>query len=375
MRTPRRRGYRELLLVLGPVAFAASLSGSFWVVFLSQEFTLAPALIAAMFAGATFVAAAGCAVLGRIRSLPATRTMIAGVACSAAMQVALAFLQGPPLYVLFSVLYGLYIPMFWLPWNTLVVEQTRLDDRGEKMAGVSFGANLAGSCAPFLGGIVVAVFGFPRLFLLATAVLAVAAGVIAAFAQEPDDVRLRIDLRRLGPRNCVAYLGQGGIDGVLWTAIPLVALSFLNDNVQLGALFSLFILAGGLGGIALGRWSDRIRHRRRFLAIGAALPLPLVLAVAVAPSVFGFGLANGFLSATLVLAPTFLSVIAIDRLPGEAGLVMTTREVLLNSGRCASSLALVALFLAGLRPQAAIVLIAVFLPLEAIARSRTRTEP
>jgi len=373
MRTPRRRGYRELLLILGLVGFAASVSGSFWVVFLTQEFALPPGLIAAMFAGATFVAAAGCLVLGRIPSLPATRTMIAGLACSAAMQVVLAFLQGPPLYVLFALLYGLYIPLFWLPWNTLVVEQTRVDDRGEKLAGVSFGYNLAGFCAPFVGGVIVTAFGFPRLFFFATAVLVVAMAVAAAFAQDPDRVLLRVDLRRLGARNAAAYVGQGGIDGVLWTAVPLVALSFLADDVQLGALFSLFVLAGGLGGIALGRWSDRIRHRRRFLALGAALPIPLVLAVALAPSLFWFGLANGLLSASLVLAPTFVNTIAIDRLPGEPGLVMTTREVLLNTARCISSSILLVLFAAGVDAQPAIVLIAFFLPMEALARSRPRS--
>ncbi len=375
MPATRRRGYRELLLILGFVSFAASLSGSFWVVFFREAFALPIELVAAMFGGATLVAALGCAALGRFPSLPATRTMIAGLACYAAMQAALALLEGGPLYVLFALLYGLYIPLYWLPWNTLVLEQTRLDDRGEKLAGVSFGANLAGFFAPFLGGVVVTAFGFPRLFLLAGAVLALAAAVAAVFTQKPDAVRLRAEPRRLGPRTTIAFLGQGGIDGVLWTAIPLVALRFVTDNVLLGALFSLFVLAGGLGGIALGRWSDRLRHRRRFLALGALLPLPLAFAVALAPSLVGFGLANGLFSAALVLAPTFVNTIAADDLPGEAGLVMTTREVLLNTGRCLSSLALVALFLAGVPPQTAVALIALLLPLEGLAKARPRASP
>ncbi len=372
MRATHRRGYRELLLILGFVSFAASLSGSFWVVFFRERLSIPIGLVAAMFGGATLVAALGCAALGWFPALPATRTMIAGLACYAAMQAALALLEGPPLYVLFAVFYGLYIPLYWLPWNTLVVEQTRLDDRGQKLAGVSFGANLAGFFAPFLAGIVVAVFGFPRLFLLAAAVLAVAAAVAAVFTQDPDAVRLRAAPRRLGARTTIAFLGQGGIDGVLWTAVPLVALSFVTDNVLLGGLFSLFVLAGGLGGIVLGRRSDRIRHRRRFLLLGAVVPLPLAFAVALAPDLVGFGLANGLFSAALVIAPTFVNTIAVDGLPGEAGLVMTTREILLNTGRCLSSAALVVLFLAGVPPQTTVALIALFLPLEALAKAGPR---
>jgi MFS family permease len=368
MPSRRRRGYRELLLLLGLVAFGASVTGSFWVVFLTKAYALPPTFIAGMFAGATFVAAATAVALSRFPSLPATRTMIAGLASLGGMQIALATLQGPPLYVSFAVLYGLYIPLFFLPWNTLLVEQTRVEDRGAKLAGVPFGYNLAAVGAPFVGGVVAQALGFPRLFLLGTTVLVVAAAVAAALSQDPDEVRLRLGLRRLGGRNAAAYMAQGGIDGVLWTAVPLVALSFVQGEVQLGALFSLFLLAGGVFGVALGRWSDRLRHRRRFLALGAALPVPLALAVAFAPSLPAFALANGLLSATLILGPTFVNAIAIDRLAGEAGLVMTTREVLLNLSRGLASVTVLALFLLGFQPQTAILLVAIFLPLEALAR-------
>ncbi len=364
----RSRGYRELLLLLGIVAFGASVTGSFWVVFLTKAYALPPTYVAGMFAGATFVAAAAAVALSRIPSLPATRTMIAGLASLAGMQVALATLDGPPLYVAFAVLYGLYIPLFFLPWNTLLVEHTRLEDRGAKLAGVSFGYNLAAVGAPLVGGVVAQALGFPPLFLLGAGILVVAGAVAAALAQAPDEVRLRVDLRRLGGRNAASYMAQGGIDGVLWTAVPLVALSWVHEDAQLGALFSLFLLAGGVFGVALGRWSDRIRHRRRFLALGAALPVPLALAVAFAPSLAAFALANGLLSATLILGPTFVNAIAVDRLAGEAGLVMTTREVLLNLSRGIASVTVLGLFFLGLQAQTAILLVAVFLPLEALAK-------
>jgi len=368
MRPPRRRGYRELLLLLGLVAFAASVTGSFWVVFLSKVRELPPELVASLFAGATFVAAAMSFVLSRVPSLPATKTMIAGLACLAGMQVALAALEGPPLYALFALLYGLYIPLFFLPWNVLVTEQTRFHDRGAKLAGISLGYNAAAVGAPFIGGLVAGLMGFPALFLLGAGVLVVAATVAALYAQRPDDVRLRFDLRRLGGRVAAAYLAQGGIDGVLWTAIPLVALTFVTQDVQLGALFSLFALMGGVFGVVLGRWSDRIRRRRRFIVLGATLPIPLAVAVALAPNLAVFAIANGLLSATLIVGPTFVNAVAVDRLEGEVGLVMCTREALLNVSRGTTSVAILVLFLLGLPVQLVLLLVAVLLPLEALAR-------
>ncbi len=115
MRAPRSRGYRELLALFGVLAFASSFTGSFWVVFLTGVHGLHPAAIAALLGVATLVAALTAFATTRVRSLPASRAMIVGLFCLAGMQLALAFLRGPALYVLFAVLYGAYIPLFFLP--------------------------------------------------------------------------------------------------------------------------------------------------------------------------------------------------------------------------------------------------------------------
>ena len=366
MRTGPRR-YRELLVLLGLLAFGSSATGSFWVVFLHEVHGAAPAVIAAVFGAAAFTAVLTAMAMTLKGSLSATPTMVAGLGCLAAMQVSLASVQGPAVYALFSLLYGAYIPLFFLPWNTLIASETRARDRGAKLAGITLAFSVATVGAPFVGGLVAATWGFPALFSLGAGVLGIAAVFAARTGRPAERVRLAWDPRRLGKGTTVAYAAQGGIDGVLWTAIPLTTLSFVRGEVELGALFSLFALTGGILAVALGRWSDRIRHRRWFITLGAFLPIPLAVAVSMAPTLGAFTAANGALSATLAIGPTFVNAMVVDRLEDEIGLVMQTREVILNLSRGITSAAILALFVLGLHVQLVILLVACLLPFEALA--------
>ncbi len=73
-----------------------------------------------------------------------------------------------------------------------------------------------------------------------------AALLTAVRGDASERVTLEWNPRELGRGTQVAFTAQGGIDGVLWTAIPLVTYSFVQQEIELGALFSLFALTGGL---------------------------------------------------------------------------------------------------------------------------------
>ena len=366
----RPHQYAKLLVLFGLLAFGSSSTGSFWVVFLTEVHGVPPPAIAALFGAAALSAVLTAMAMTRVGPVPATPSMAAGIACLAGMQLAVASLRGPALYALFSVLYGAYIPLFFLPWNTLIVTETRAHDRGAKLAGITLAFSIATVGAPFVGGLVAATWGFPSLFLLGTGILTGAGLFGVAVVRPSRRVRLAWNPGLLGKETAIAYAAQGGIDGVLWTAIPLVTLSFVRGEVLLGAVFSLFALSGGVFAVVLGRWSDRIRHRRRFILLGVGLPIPLAVAVGLAPSLVAFTVANGALTATLAIAPTFVNAAVVDRLEGEIGPVMQTREVILNASRGASSVAILVLLLLGAPVQLALLLVAAFLPLQALAERR-----
>ena len=366
-RTP---GYRELLVLLGILVFAASLTGSFWVVFLYSVLPLAPAEIAALFGAGALVAVVVATGMSRAATVPSRTAMIAGLLSLAGTNLAFAFLPGPPLFALFPILWGAYIPLFFLPWNVLFTSETRAHDRGAKLAGILLVSSLATMGAPFLGGVIADAWGFPALFVLGASLLGFDAVLARTVAKGATPVRLRWNPSALGRGTTVAYAAQGGIDGVLWTAIPLATFSFVQEKVELGLVFSLFALTGGVVAMYLGRWSDRIRHRWRFIALGTTFAIPLAVAVALAPNLVGFTAANGALSATLAIAPTFVNAAVVDRLEGEIGPVMLTREVLLNVSRGATSVALLCMFLLHVPVQLAVLMIAVLLPFEALAERR-----
>ncbi|MEK6911426.1 MAG: hypothetical protein AABX36_01305, partial [Candidatus Thermoplasmatota archaeon] len=137
MRRARRRGYRELLVVLGIVTFGHSIAAAFWAVYLSGDLGLSPAFIASLFAIGFFAAALGAMVFTVASSVPATPAMVAGIGCLAATELALGLLEGPPLYLLFSVLFGASIPLFFLPWIVLLAAETHAADRGAKFGGIN----------------------------------------------------------------------------------------------------------------------------------------------------------------------------------------------------------------------------------------------
>src|SRR3989304_2313896 len=59
MRRARRRGYRELLIVLGIFTFGHSIAAAFYAVYLSGDLGLSPAFIASLYGIGFFVAALG----------------------------------------------------------------------------------------------------------------------------------------------------------------------------------------------------------------------------------------------------------------------------------------------------------------------------
>src|SRR3989442_4706259 len=126
MPTSRPRRYRELVLLFGLLAFASSVTGSFWVVFLFAVQGLTPAAIAALLGAAAFTASLVAMAMSRVRSLPATPPIVGGLLCLAGMQLALAFLRGPALYALFSILYCGCLPRSFLPRQTPPPARTRV---------------------------------------------------------------------------------------------------------------------------------------------------------------------------------------------------------------------------------------------------------
>ena len=236
--------------------------------------------------------------------------------------------------ILVGVAFGLYFPFFWIPVNVLMARMTDKGDRGVTYGAFFFAWPLAAFVAPLLGGLVIGFANYSLLFIIGIAIIASTIGVVFAYRKYiPTKQVMRIRIGGLGKRNVLALFGEGGFEGVFWVGLVLVAYVFTQDEVAIGALFSLFGLCAGIMAIILGKVSDKIQNRVFFLRVSALASIPCVIAVSYATSLEEFALTNGLLEVACFVLPIFLFAILTDKMEDAKNDSVVGREFFLNIGR------------------------------------------
>jgi len=362
------RTYGRLLLLQALLAAANSMAAVFAIIYLLDvaNFSRTDAVLFNLLSFA--VAALGCVALTRFPPRRMRTWMAAGLVALAASYGAYLVLSGWPLLLFVAVAWGAYIPAFFLPFNALVIGITRPEDRAGKIASFILAYTVIGIAGPTVGGAIIGASGYPLLFALAVAVLLAAVAFLTQIRESVAPVTFAFDFGGIGRRTSVALFAEGAFEGMSFGVIPLIAYAFTTESEDLGALFSLFALAGGVVTVVLGVWSDRVRNRRPFLFLGAAASAAAATLVVRAGTLPEFALGNSLLALTASIAPLFLFAIAVERLPGRESAAIVTREVLLNSGRTASLAAYFVLVSLGLSVQQAFVLASVSIAFVAVGR-------
>ncbi len=336
-RVSQRFRYRELLGLVAVQSFGNQMTGSFWIVYLvspprSLDFRVATLLWVIAF----LTAALGVLLMARGRPIRARTSMTVGLATMAAGHFAFAFLPASWIVVIGGLAFGIYLPLFWLPMNSLLVRETSPANRAGRLAAVTATFMTVAVVAPVLGGYLADAVGFPFLFSLGGLILAANLVRARRLVRLEESFSYVIDLRRMGSRTALAFAGQGGVDGLLSVATPLGAFLLTKDSFALGLLFALFSLAAGIAAVVLGRVSDRVKVRSPFLLLGPALSLPACILASLSLTSLDLGtfaFAVGWLSMTSVVAPSFIYTILVDRMEDSIPAVTATRELILNTSR------------------------------------------
>ena len=336
-RVSQRFRYRELLGLVAVQSFGNQMTGSFWIVYLvspprSLDFRIATLLWVIAF----LTAALGVLLMARGRPIRARTSMTVGLATMAAGHFAFAFLPASWIVVIGGLAFGIYLPLFWLPMNSLLVRETSPANRAGRLAAVTATFMTVAVVAPVLGGFLADAVGFPFLFSLGGLILAANLVRARRLVRLEESFSYVIDLRRMGSRTALAFAGQGGVDGLLSVATPLGAFLLTKDSFALGLLFALFSLAAGIAAVVLGRVSDRVKVRSPFLLLGPALSLPACILASLSLTSLDLGtfaFAVGWLSMTSVVAPSFIYTILVDRMEDSIPAVTATRELILNTSR------------------------------------------
>ena len=365
--------FRHLLLIQILLAFAASSAGTFGIVYLAKEgiapgqgFSVAEAPLFYLFG--FFFAAIFCVVMSWKTSIRAKTAMSLGILALAATYVGFALVRGYVLITLIPFFYGVSIPLFYLPFNALIVKKTAPSNRGMRIGVLFLSVTVATVIAPTLAGAIINVFGYTALFVFGSVLLVVDVVVVLLAIDDNQTMSFRIDFPSLGGRNVAAMFFEGCFEGLSFALIALITLQFVASEQELGYIFSVFALAGGAMTLALGFMSDRIRRRRVFIWAGAVASSLFALLVAFAPNLGSFVGGNSLLQLTGSVAPLFIFVMVADIGEADAGSVAATREVLLNGGRAFSLSLYFAAAVAGIGVQAFFATAAVYLLLMLVGK-------
>src|SRR2546422_7325000 len=305
-RVSQRFRYRELLGLVAVQSFGNQMTGSFWIVYLVSrplDFRVATLLWVIAF----LTAALGVLLMARGRPIPARASMTIGLATMAAGHFAFAFLPAAWVVLVGGMAFGIYLPLFWLPMNSLLVRETSPANRAGRLAAVTATFMTVAVVAPILGGFLATVAGYPVVFGLGGVIVASNLLLIRRRVAPSESFAFSVDLRRTAPRTTLAFSGQGGVDGLLSAATPLGSFLFTTNSLALRLLFALFSLAAGVAALLLGRASDRVRTRAPFLLLGPILSVPACILAFAVRDLRAFAFAVGWLSMTSPGAPSFSS--------------------------------------------------------------------
>lgn len=367
-----RRAFAGLFIIETMLAFGNTFAGSFNIVYLYNELDMP------LWAGPMYLAIGfGIAVIvSRWMSwrphMDPRNVIVFGLACLVVEYTTfLVVHDGWAVGIIVGVAFGLFYPCFWTPFNVLMAQMTQKTDRGVKYGAFFFVWPLAAFVAPFLGGLVIGFVSYIALFLIGIGIIMATAVMVVAYRDYiPKDQVMRITPSVIGRRNVVALLGEGGFEGVFWVDVTLVAYMFSQDEVSLGAVFSLFGLCAGLMGIILGKVSDRIQNRGLFLKLSALGSIPCIVLIWMSGTMEEYMMTNGLLEFASFVLPVFLFAILTDTMEEKKNDSVLTREYFLDIGRVISIAALMSLLYLGASPQECFLLAIPFLLMVLMASER-----
>lgn len=280
-------------------------------------------------------------------------SMIVGTLAMMTYYVSLMLLSGWALMLVPPIFLGIYIVMFWVPYNSLISEVTSKEKRGAGVGAYFLVFPAVSAVGPVAGGLIISLGSYEMLFAYGVGVLALNLAFLswprltkgrrqsvivperlqtAALNHEGGSKRV-FDLSRIERRLVRGLFAEGVQEGVLWIGLPVLSFEFAANETELGGYLSLFAFWGAIMTVVLGYLSDRIKDRVRILRVSAAFTVCGLVAAAFAYDAGAYIAGMSAANFSLAVVPAFLFTMLVDRSRGSPTRDMMAREFLLNSGR------------------------------------------
>ncbi len=330
------QGLLRLLGVQGLLVFSSALQAPFVVIYMINNgmSAWAPAIYFMIGFGSEVIFVL---LIGKFLR-PKVRTMgVISMLFGTLFYLSLGLLNGRGwlLVIIPPLLYSLTMVFFWLPFNILIIENTKKGTRGIILSISFLLFPVLTAIAPAVAGGLVTWFGYPILWIIC-AVLLVVNAVFIYFLQGFRNIRMpdmSFKMKDLSVPLHLGFLGSGAQDGVWVVAMPLMSYRFTGSEMGLGLLISAFAIVGAFAAIGAGYMSDRTGNRCRFLRIAALVSIPFIIVASVAPNIWVYSIAMGLTYATLPMVYIFLFAKMTDRHEKDPMPAIMAREMGLNAGR------------------------------------------
>jgi len=278
---------------------------------------------------------AGLAVVTITRPTRVGPSMAIGLVLRALALLAILELAWYGNLVIAALLQGVFIMVFWVPYNVVFMRMTTDADRAGRSTQLFALFAVTGALFPLAAGYLMDWHGFWLPVTIAWVVLALGA-VVANRTRwgEPMDLDLPRALRE-GWHVTPLVLLEGFWQGIFWIAVYIGTVRMVDQGSEYGAFLAFLGIMGGAAAVVAGRWSDRARDRwPPLLLSGAGVAAFIILVPSAEGELTMWSLLAGmaYFFAYMLMAFTFTVVAEMGLRVEEA---MGLREVMFNVGRAA----------------------------------------
>lgn len=333
--TERFRGrFAHLLAIEALLMLAGSMAGAFSMVFLVQSVSLSVTEASLFYLEAFVVTSLICFVMPKRGIGNSKHWLVIAVFSLGMFYLSFLLLDGYWLLFIAPLFFGPYIAGFWVPYNVLMLNLTSKKDRGQVISIFFLVYPVIALISPIVGGYMITNVGYWLIYTTAFTALVINVVLIAlSSSTRSQGMNPKLDTASFGRGLTLSLFFEGAQEGVFFTASPLLALLFVTDEFQLGILFAVFGLAGGVASVLIGRISDKTGNRARYIRLGALLSVPLILGISLSNELWPYAVLSCAMNLTLPLIPILLFALATDRCEQDKPTCVLTRETLLNTGR------------------------------------------
>jgi MFS family permease len=284
-------------------------------------------------------------VMPFIRGFSSRTFILAGIFVAASCTSILYFFPEPASAYIFRFIIGLTHILFWTPFNVLFYEYHKENNAQLGAIYYSLGPILS-LALPTLAGLIAGTsgLGYPVLYLLSLGLYAIAF-IAGWFLIEDRKYAYNVlsSLRSISGMKSIIFLEGFAAMVIVSVTLEVMLLSFIDTPFEFGGFLSLVTVFSVIATAVTAKLSDKAQERRKFLLPSAAAFAICAIIASQAPDLLTFFLAFGLISFFSRIFFPLPFALLVDNSKSLVD-VMVGRELVLNIGRLAGTLAGYAVF-------------------------------